>query len=194
MLIAYARVSTSDQNSDLQIDELKAAGCEKVFSESASGTQTNRPELMAALEFAREGDVLCVWRLDRLARSMKQLINTVDELDKRKIGFRSLRESIDTTTPGGRLVFHIFGSLAQFERELIVERTKAGLEAARKRGRIGGRPRALSSGDMKAAKAMLQDPDITIQEIANHLGVGPSTIYRAFPGGRSGAMAEAGGT
>src|SRR5215470_1679891 len=157
MLVGYARVSTQDQNPDLQLDALKAAGCKKIFVEKASGAQRDRPELADALEYLREGgdDALVVWRLDRLARSLGQLISTIEDLDRRKIGFRSLTESIDTTTAGGRLVFHIFGAMAEFERSVVRERTRAGLEAARARGRKGGRPVALNSKDIPAAKAML---------------------------------------
>ena len=140
MLVGYARVSTQDQNPDLQLDALKAAGCEKVFTEKASGGQRDRPELAAALSYMRPGDSLVVWKLDRLARSMPQLIDTVSTLEDQGIGFRSLTEAIDTTTAGGKLVFHIFGALAEFERSVIRERTRAGLKAARDRGRKGGRP------------------------------------------------------
>jgi len=186
MLIGYARVSTQDQNPDLQLDALKTAGCERVFVEKASGAQRERPELQAALDYVRSGDTLMVWKLDRLARSLKQLIETVELLDGRNIGFRSLTESIDTTTAGGKLVFHIFGSLAEFERSIIRERTRAGLEAARARGRKGGRPAALKAMDIAAAKALLSDPAITMEEVARRLKVAPSTLYRHLPGGRSG--------
>ena len=137
MLIGYARVSTQDQSPALQLDALKAAGCERIFVEKASGAQRDRPELKSALDFARgdTGDVLVVWKLDRLARSLSQLIDTVDLLEKRGIGFRSLTEAIDTTSAGGRLVFHMFGAMAEFERSIIRERTRAGLDAARARGR-----------------------------------------------------------
>src|SRR5688500_12607753 len=158
MLVGYSRVSTQDQRPELQLDTLKAAGCERVYTEKASGAQRERPELTAALDYAREGDTLVVWKLDRLARSIRQLIETVEDLERRKIGLRSLTEAIDTTTPGGRLVFHVFAALAEFERSVIRERTAAGLEAARARGRKGGRPRRLSAADLAAAKAMLRDP------------------------------------
>ena len=190
MLIGYARVSTQDQKPELQLDALKAAGCEKVFEEKASGAQRDRPQLTAAVEYMRQGDTLVVWKLDRLARSMKQLIETVEGLDGRGIGFRSLTEAIDTTTPGGKLVFHIFGALAEFERSIIRERTTAGLKAARDRGRLGGRPPALSAADLAAARAMLSDPEITVEAGAKRLGVAPSTLYRHLPGGRS-AVVEA---
>ena len=186
MLIGYARVSTNEQNHQLQLDALKAVGCERVFVETASGAQRDRPELAAALAYARDADVLCVWRLDRLSRSLKQLIETVEGLEAKGIGFRSLTENIDTTTPGGKLIFHVFGALAQFERELIKERTFAGLAAARARGRIGGRPPSMSDKDIAAAKAMLSDPAITVTDVAKRLNVSAATLYRHMPGGRSG--------
>jgi len=189
MLVGYARVSTQDQNPALQLDALKAAGCEKVFVEKASGAQRDRPELLAALEYVRAGDSLVVWKLDRLARSLKQLIETVELLDSRDIGLRSLTEAIDTATAGGKLVFHVFGALAEFERSIIRERTKAGLDAARARGKKGGRPPALAAKDVAAAKAMLSDPDITMEEVAKRLRIAPSTLYRHLPGGR-GALRE----
>lgn len=184
MLIGYARVSTHDQNPALQLDALKAAGCERVFTEKASGAQRDRPELAAALSFMRQGDSLVVWKLDRLARSLPQLIETVAHLEAKGIGFRSLTEAIDTTTAGGKLIFHIFGALAEFERSVIRERTRAGLKAARDRGRKGGRPPALSAADLAAAKAMLRDPEITVAEVAQRLRVSAATLYRHLPGGR----------
>jgi DNA invertase Pin-like site-specific DNA recombinase len=189
MLVGYARVSTQDQNPALQLDALKAAGCEKVFVEKASGAQRDRPELLAALDTLRAGDSLVVWKLDRLARSLKQLIETVELLDSRSIGLRSLTEAIDTTTAGGKLIFHVFGALAEFERSIIRERTKAGLDAARALGKKGGRPPALAAKDLAAAKAMLSDPEITMEEVAKRLQVAPSTLYRHMPGGR-GALQE----
>lgn len=185
MLVGYARVSTLDQNPALQIDALKAAGCEKLFVEKASGASRDRPELKAAIDYVREGDTLVVWKLDRLARSLKQLIETVAMLEARGIGLRSLTESIDTTTAGGRLIFHIFGALAEFERTVIRERTKAGLSAARARGRVGGRPAKLLPNDVKAAKALLADPTITVADVAKRLGVSPATLYRHLPAARS---------
>jgi DNA invertase Pin-like site-specific DNA recombinase len=190
MLIGYARVSTQDQDLALQLDALQAAGCEKMFTEKASGAQRDRPQLKAALEYMRAGDTLVVWKLDRLARSLRQLIETVEELHARQIGFRSLTESIDTTTSGGKLIFHIFGALAEFERAVIRERTQAGLAAARARGRLGGRPAALSADDLQAAKALLRDPEITVTQVAARLGVAPSTLYRHIPGGRSAVTAK----
>jgi DNA invertase Pin-like site-specific DNA recombinase len=160
MLIGYARVSTVDQNLALQRDALIEAGCTKIFTEQISGAVTDRPALLDALEFARSGDTLIVWKLDRLARSMKQLIETVETLRLRGIGFRSLTEALDTTTAQGRLVFHMFGALAEFERSLIRERTQAGLAAARRLGRTGGRPPKLTEDDIEAAKALLANPDM----------------------------------
>jgi len=186
-LIGYARVSTHDQSTALQHDALTRAGCIRIFAESASGAQRERPELAKALDYMRPGLTLVVWKLDRLARSLKQLIETVEALEARKIGFRSLTEAIDTTTPGGKLIFHIFAALAEFERSIIRERTKAGLDAARARGRTGGRPPALSPQDIQQVRALLRDPDITVAQVAQRFGVGESTLYRHLPGGRHGA-------
>ena len=185
VLVGYARVSTQDQNPALQLDALKVAGCEKVFIEKASGAQRNRPELIAALDYIREGDGLVVWKLDRLARSLPQLIETVAMLEKRGVGLRSLTESIDTTTAGGRLIFHVFGALAEFERAVIRERTQAGLAAARSRGKIGGRPRKMTENDIRAAKALLADGDNTVAEVATRLNIAPSTHYKPMPAARS---------
>jgi DNA invertase Pin-like site-specific DNA recombinase len=185
MQIGYARVSTQEQNPALQLDALQQAGCEKIFTEKASGAQRERPELKAALDYIRPGDALVVWKLDRLARSIRQLIDTIESLEARGIGFRSLTEAIDTTTPGGKLIFHIFGALAEFERSIIRERTKAGLASARARGKLGGRPRAWNETDVAAAKALLRDPNITVEQAAKRLSVAPSTLYRHLPGGRS---------
>ena len=181
MLIGYARVSTVDQNLALQRDALTEAGCTKIFTEQMSGAVTDRPALHDALEFARSGDTLIVWKLDRLARSMKQLIETVETLRLRGIGFRSLTEALDTTTAQGRLVFHMFGALSEFERSLIRERTQAGLAAARRAGRTGGRPPKLTDDDIEAAKAMLANPDIGVTQIAHRLGVSLATLYRYIP-------------
>lgn len=187
MLIGYARVSTQDQNLTLQIKALEEAGCKKIFTEKASGAQRDRPELKAALAYVRphEGDTLVVWKLDRLARSLRQLIDTIEELAKQGIGFRSLTEAIDTTTSGGKLVFHIFGALSEFERNITKERTIAGLKAARSMGKIGGRPQALQAKDLRDAKALLKDKKITVGEVAKRMKVDPSTLYRYLPGGRS---------
>jgi DNA invertase Pin-like site-specific DNA recombinase len=178
-------VSTVDQNLALQRDALTEAGCAKIFTEQMSGAVTHRPALHDALEFARSGDTLIVWNLDRLARSMKQLIETVETLRVRGIGFRSLTEALDTTTAQGRLVFHMFGALAEFERSLIRERTQAGLAAARRAGRTGGRPPKLTDDDIEAAKALLANPDIGVTQIAHRLGVSPATLYRYIPAART---------
>ena len=185
MLVGYARVSTQDQKPELQLDALKAAGCEKVFVEKASGAQRERPELKAALDYMRDGDTLVVCKLDRLARSMKQLIETVEGLEEVGVGFRSLTEAIDTTTAGGKLVFHVFGALAEFERSIIRERTRAGLDAARARGRKGGRPAKLKEDDLRAARAMLADGEITVEAVAKRLDVSPATLYRHLPAARA---------
>ena len=184
MLIGYARTSTLDQKPQLQLDALIQAGCEKVFTEQASGAQRDRPELKAALEFAREGDTLVVWKLDRLSRSLKQLIETVEMLQERGVAFCSLTEAIDTSGAGGRFVFHVFGALAEFERSIIRERTMAGLAASRARGRKGGRPKQMTTKKIAMAKGMLTDPAITMDDVAHELGVSVATLYRHLPGGR----------
>ena len=185
MMVGYARVSTTEQNPSLQIDALEQAGCGRVFVETATGAQRDRPQLRAALDFVREKDALVVWKLDRLARSLRQLIETVEALETRGIGFQSLTEKIDTTSSGGRLVFHLFGALAEFERAIIRERTVAGLAAARARGRFGGRPRALSEGDLVAGRALLANPSITAAEVARRLSISVSTLYNYFPAARA---------
>jgi DNA invertase Pin-like site-specific DNA recombinase len=182
--IGYARVSTLDQNLALQQDALREGGCEKIFVEQMSGAVTDRPALREALEYARSGDTLIVWKLDRLARSMKQLIETIEMLRSRNIGFRSLTEAIDTTTAQGVLVFHMFSALAEFERALIRERTRAGLAAAKRVGRIGGRPPKMTEDDLDVAKTLLANPDITVADIAGRLGVSPATLYRYLPAAR----------
>ncbi len=185
MLIGYARVSkTTGQDTGLQMDALRKAGCEKIFEEAASGAQRDRPELAKALQFAREGDVLVVWKMDRLARSLRQLIETVEALAERGIGFQSVTEKIDTTSPSGRLFFHVIGAMAEFERGVLKERVAAGLAHARSQGRLGGRPRKMSALDVAKAKAMLAAPGITVEGVAATLGVSPSTLYRSIPGGR----------
>ena len=184
-LIGYARVSTSDQNLELQLDALKEAGCRRVFEETASGANTARPQLRDALEFLRPGDTLVVWKLDRLARSVQHLIEIIEQLHKRGCGFRSLTEAIDTTTAGGRLIFHIFGALAEFERSIIRERTMAGLDAARARGRKGGRPRLMNDDSLIVAQALLRDGVLTVKDIAKQIGVSEPTLYKYLPSPRS---------
>jgi DNA invertase Pin-like site-specific DNA recombinase len=178
MDIGYARVSTDDQNLDLQRDALKTAGCGLIFDDMVGGTKARRPGLEQALSHLRAGDTLVVWRLDRLGRSLRHLIDTVTELQERGIGFKSLQESIDTTTSGGKLVFHIFGALAEFEREIIKERTKAGLSAARSRGRRGGRPKVLSEKKAEMARQLYRDRTNSIDEICRTLGISRTTFYR----------------
>jgi DNA invertase Pin-like site-specific DNA recombinase len=181
MKIGYARVSTLEQNMDLQRDELKKAGCADIFEDTASGAKTDRTGLADVLSRLRQGDILVVWRLDRLGRSLKHLIETVTELDRRGVGLLSLTENIDTTTSTGRLIFHIFGALAEFERNLIRERTQAGLAAARARGRQGGRPRVKSLSTPQQI-AMLQklhdDKTNSVDQICQTLRISRATLYR----------------
>ncbi len=181
MLIGYARVSTEDQTLDLQTDALKKAGCERIFTDTASGAKTDRLGLEETLHFVRPGDTLIVWRLDRLGRSLKHLIETISQLQDRHIGFRSITENIDTTTSGGKLIFHMFGALAEFERDLIRERTNAGLAAMRARGRRGGRPRAAALNDPKKvemAQRLYNDKKNTIADICGTLRISRATLYR----------------
>ena len=178
MNIGYARVSTQDQNLDLQNDALKAAGCDKIYTDKMSGAKTNRPGLEEILGFIRKGDTLVVWKLDRLGRSLKHLIQVMQLLDERGVYFKSVQESLDTSTPGGKLIFHVFGALAEFERDIIRERTMAGLAAARARGRVGGRPRKLSKKQVEMAKNLMKDISIPIAEICKTLSVSKSTLYR----------------
>ena len=186
MLIGYARVSRPNQTLDLQTDALRQAGCEKIFTDTASGAKSDRDGLTEALSFMRKGDTLCVWKLDRLGRTMKQLIETVMTLQHADKGFRSLQEHIDTTTSGGSLIFHLFASLAEFERDLIRERTRAGLVAARARGRFGGRPRLLNGKRIQMAKALLSDHRNNIKDVCSTLGISKSTLYRYANGERDG--------
>ena len=179
MIIGYARVSTDDQNLDSQKDALSAAGAEKVFADRISGSRRTRPELDRMLEQLRDGDVVTVTKYDRLARSLKDLLEIVEAIRERGAGFRSLAEDIDTTTPAGRLVFHVFASIAQFERERISERTKEGLASARKRGRIGGRPPALSGAQKVEVRRMRDQEHRTISEIARLFKVSERTVRRA---------------
>lgn len=178
MLVGYARVSTHEQHLDLQLDALKDAGCEKIFTDKISGSKSYRDGLKQAMEFMREGDTLVVWRLDRLGRSLKQLIEIVNELSSKEIGFKSLQENFDTTTSGGKLIFHVFGALAEFEREVIRERTKAGLTAARARGRLGGRPKVMDHKKVSMAKTLLGDGNNSVDDVCKILEVSRATLYR----------------
>ncbi|QJU60966.1 recombinase family protein (plasmid) [Sphingomonas sp. AP4-R1] len=191
MLVGYARVSTRDQNPALQLEALRAVGCDKIFTEKASGAQRDRPELQAALGYLRAGDALVVWKLDRLARSVRQLVETAELLQTREIGLKVITQAIDTTSPSGRLTFHLLAAIAEFERELTLERTHAGLAQARALGRRGGRKPAMGEPEIRRAKAMLSDPSITVEEVARQLGVQPSTLYRHIPGGRSSLLEHA---
>jgi DNA invertase Pin-like site-specific DNA recombinase len=178
MLIGYARVSTQEQNLDLQKDALNGIGCGRIFTDTASGAKAERPGLTAALEHCRDGDTLVVWKLDRLGRSLPHLVETVRELLDRGVGFKSLQEAIDTTTSGGKLIFHIFASLAEFERDIIRERTNAGLAAARARGRKGGRPAGVDEKKQKAALALKANPAYSIKEICEIVGISRNTYYK----------------
>ena len=176
MKVGYARVSTNEQDTHLQIDALKTIGCELIYQEKQSGAKKDRPELQQCLKSLRENDILIVWKLDRLGRSLQHLIEVVSDLEERKIGFQSLTENIDTTSPTGKLIFHIFGSLAEFERGLIRERVKAGLEAAKKRGKKFGRPDALDDKSKEMALAMFNGGALKI-DIARHFNVTRQTVY-----------------
>ena len=178
MLIGYARISTNEQNLNLQTDALTKAGCEKIFTDTASGAKSDRTGLAEAINFMRKGDTLCVWKLDRLGRSLKHLIETVLALQALGKGFCSLQENIDTTTSGGKLFFHIFGALAEFERDIIRERTRAGLASARSRGRLGGRPSIMNSKKLKMATSLYADGKTQVGEICETLGISRATFYR----------------
>jgi len=177
MLIGYARVSTAEQKLDPQIETLSAEGCEKIFSDVASGVKTQRPGLDEAITYCRPDDILVVWKLDRMGRSMSHLITTIKQLEKKKIGFQSITEKIDTTSPGGRLVFHLFGALAEFEHALIRERVQAGLKSARARGKKGGRP-PVSEETKTMAQALMVDKSLSIKQICDRLGIAKSTLYK----------------
>jgi DNA invertase Pin-like site-specific DNA recombinase len=181
--IGYARVSTLEQDEALQHDALTAAGCQRIFVDKASGKLEHRPALDAMLEQLRPGDSVTVWRLDRLGRSLRHLIDVVADLESRNVTFRSLNESIDTSTPGGKLTFHLFGALAEFERDLIRERTMAGLAAARARGRMGGRPTVWTPAKLKVARSMYAGGDHDVATIARVVGVSRASVYRALTPG-----------
>lgn len=183
MLIGHARVSTEDQKLDLQRDTLHAAGCERLFAEKIAGTAARLPVRYEMLDFVRDGDVIVVWRLDRFGRSLRDLVEVVMPLNERGVGLRSLREALDRTTPAGTLVFHVFAALAQFESALLSERTRAGLNAAAKRGSRLGRPRALSVAQIEMARSMMANPALSAQQVADELGVHRSTLYRAIVSG-----------
>ena len=178
MLIGYARVSTDDQNLDLQKDALTRAGCKRILEDHQSGAKAGRPGLQDALDYAREGDTLVVWRLDRLSRSLKDLIEMVTQLESRGIGLKSLQESLDTSSSSGKLIFHIFGALAEFERNLIRERTQAGLEAARARGRKGGRPKSLDADKRALAVQLYEEKKHTVKQICQMMGISKPTLYK----------------
>ena len=178
MLVGYARISTQDQNLDLQEDSLRSSGCERIFKDVASGAKKEKLGLIEAMSFIRKGDTLVVWKLDRLGRSLKHLIETINYLNEKKIGFRSLQEGIDTNTSGGKLIFHIFAALAEFERDIIKERTQAGLKAARSRGRLGGRPKIMDDKKISIAKSLLNDSKNSINDICEILKISRSTLYR----------------
>ncbi len=177
MLIGYARVSTSDQSLDLQLDALNAQGCEKIFTDVASGARVARPGLDEAMLYLRKGDTLVVWRLDRLGRSLRHLIQVVNQLHEEEKSFKSLQENLDSSTSAGKLIFHVFGALAEFERDLIRDRTMAGLAAARARGKYGGRPRVMDKKKIAMAKALLADRNNTVADVCETLGVSRATLY-----------------
>ena len=176
--IGYARVSTDDQNLDLQRDVLTLAGCSVIYEETMSGKSANRPELVHCLKALRTGDTLIVWRLDRLGRSLPDLVGIVGQLEREAVGFVSINEHIETTSAAGKLIFHVFAALAEFERNLIRERTKAGLDAARARGRKGGRKPSLDELQTREIKALLRDPHIHVTDVARRYGISRSTLYR----------------
>jgi DNA invertase Pin-like site-specific DNA recombinase len=179
LLIGYARVSTEDQNLNLQLDALKGAGCYQVCTDQISGTAKHRPGLEDAFKYLRPGDTLVVWKLDRLGRTMKGLVDLVEDLKAKNIQFKSLTDGIDTSTASGRFFFHVMAAMAQMERELIKERTKAGLAAAKLRGRTGGRKKVMDASKLEAAKVLL-DAGTPVTEVAKHLGIGRATLYRAL--------------
>ncbi len=178
MLVGYARVSTDDQNLNLQRDALEQAGCEQIFEDQLSGAKAERPGLHQALQYARAGDTIVVWRLDRLSRSLKDLIEMVTLLESKAIGLKSLQEAIDTSSSSGKLIFHIFGALAEFERNLIRERTQAGLQAARARGRKGGRPKSLNKDKQALAVKLYDEKKHTVDQICEMMGISKPTLYK----------------
>lgn len=180
MQIGYARVSTDDQRLELQRDALVGAGCDKIFEEKLSGAGSPLPVRAELVSYARRGDIIVVWKLDRLGRSLRDLVEVVAGLGERRIGLRSLRESIDTTSPAGRLTFHVFAALSQFEAEVLRERTRAGLDAARRRGTKLGRPASLTREQLEMARTMMANPNISARQVAAQLGVHRATLYRSL--------------
>jgi len=178
MNIGYCRISTDTQNDELQLQALKDAGCEKIFSDVASGSKSDRSGLRECIEFARSGDVIVAWKLDRIGRSLKDLIETVNTLKSRDIGLKVLTQNLDTTTPSGMLIFHVFGAIAEFEKSLIQERTAAGLKMARSRGRLGGRPKALDKKQVAVAESLYEDGKTSVSQICKTLGISRATFYR----------------
>lgn len=178
MLIGYSRVSTNDQSLNSQLDKLKQYGCKKIYTDIISGSKSNRSELNNMLEYVREGDTIVVYRLDRLGRNLKDLINLINIFQDKKVGFRSITENIDTTTPTGKLMFHIAGAFAEFERNIIRERTKAGLESARARGKKGGRPKKITEEKIRISKMLYQNKELNINTIVKQLGVCKATFYK----------------
>jgi len=189
MLIGYARVSTQDQNLELQREALTKAGCERIFEDRASGSRTDREGLARAMDMLRSGDTLVVWKLDRLGRSVKQLVDLVGELQQRGVQFKSLTDAIDTSTPSGRFFFHVMASLAEMERELIIERTRAGLEAARRLGRKGGRRPKMTAGKIESARRLLET-GMPAKDVARSLGVSVPTLYRWLPASKRDSAGE----
>ena len=180
MIIGYARVSTQEQSLTLQVDALEKNGCEKIYEDRISGSKSEREGLSAAFESLREGDTLMIWKLDRIGRSLKHLITLISELEERGIHFKSITDSIDTSTPAGRFFFHVMASLAQMERELIIERTRAGLEAAKKQGRVGGRKRSMTNSKIASAKRLLKSGALP-RDVAADLNISVATLYRYIP-------------
>lgn len=190
MTIGYARVSTADQNLDLQLDALKRAGCERIFEDHASGAKAKRPGLDNCLRALEPGDTLIVWRLDRLARSLLKLLELLQFLDQHDIGLRSLTEAIDTNTLSGKLVLHVMGAIAEFERGLIIERTNAGLQAAKERGQTFGRPIKMTPEKLAEAKRLIITEDLSVPQVAKRIGVSAAALYGALPGGKGALMGK----
>ena len=187
MKVGYARVSTIDQNIDMQMDALRRENCREIFQDHASGIKSDRDGLERALEFMQEGDTLVVWKLDRLGRSLKHLIDIITLLNEKGMYFKSLQESIDTSSSGGKLIFHVFGALAEFERDMISERTIAGMAAAKERGRVGGRPRKLNENNRALALSLMEDKSYSAKDVCRTLGISKTTLYRNLQEYKSGS-------